>query len=262
MSTVVSSAEELKNLHCASAKKQRADSNNTSHISTIRVFREIETVDRDRYIDRLVVQAIAENGEAVPNELIQFDVLDSENTGTFFIFVDEGKEYPVTTTFDFTSAEGFIVLNDQLRTGSQPGTVTVRVTAPYSGSDAQATFTRHLSAQTPAFIEALSGGNEFFPADSYVLVDVTTQLLDTISQPIPFGNIRFSIHDPFETGTIMIFLEHQILYTSIGVKSDGTVAAQLPVLVGNKNIGRDFYIRADREGQAPSYPFKYTTLPA
>jgi hypothetical protein len=253
MSIIAGSEKELQELL---KKKSLHQPNNT--VSKIVAFRETETVDRDRYVDRLLVQALDENGIGVPNQLIQFVLEDLQDTGTFFIFTDDGKEYPVKETIGFTDPGGFTLAIDQIKTGKTSGTVSIKVTAPSSGGEATAIFTRHLSPQTPAEILPILGGDESFPPGSYALVDLRVKLLDTQHQPVPHGVIRFSIYDPFETGTVLVFGGYVALYTDSPVSSEGIAAVQLPVAIGSNNPGGKFYIRADRRGKTPFHLFTYT----
>lgn len=255
MSTIAGSEKELQELL---KKKSSQQPNNT--VSKIIAFRATETVDRDRYIERLIVQALDDDGIGVPNQLIQFILSDPQDTGTFFIFIDDGKEYPVKETIGFTDSNGFTLATDQIKTGKTSGTVSIKVTAPSSGGDATANFTRHLSPQTPAEILPVSGGDGSFPPGSFVLVDLEAKLLDTQHQPVPYGVIRFSIYDPFETGTVLVFNGHIALYTESPVSSEGIATVRLPVSVGSNNLGEKFYIRADRQGKAPFHPFPYTII--
>ena len=86
MSTIAGSEKELQELL---KKKSSQQPNNT--VSKIVAFRETETVDRDRYINRLIVQALDEDGNGVPDQLIQFILEDPQGTGTCFIFFMTAK---------------------------------------------------------------------------------------------------------------------------------------------------------------------------
>ena len=255
MSTIVGSEKELQELL---KNKSPQQANNT--VSKIVAFRETETVDRDRYIERLVVQAIDKDGIGVPDQFLHFVLDDPQETGTFFIFINDGKEYPVKETGGLTGQNGFMLTTDQIKTGKKPGTASIKVTAPSSGDDATAIFTRHLSPQTPAEILPALGGDESFPPGSYVLVELRAKLLDTQHQPVPYGAIRFSIYDPFETGTHLVYDGYVALYTDSPVSSEGIAAVRLPVAVGSNNPGEKFYIRADRQGKTPFHPFTYTII--
>lgn len=211
-------------------------------------------------MNRLIVLATDSNGEGVANELLQFEIIDPEGTGAVFLIGDDDREIPVTTTHSVTGGNGFAVLEDKLMAGSRPGKVTICITAPFSEGNANATITRVISAQTPAKIEKIFGGDESFPIESYVLVNVKVRILDTANQPIPYGAVRLSIYDPFETGTILAYPKSQIIFYDLDVSTDGYAEKEVPVRVGSKNPGQEFFIRMDRKGQKPEYLFSYTAM--
>nr|WP_314524744.1 hypothetical protein [uncultured Pseudomonas sp.] len=259
MSTIVSSLEVLNQLDRSrhqELQKQR-DNGPTYKITA---FRDTETIDKDRFADQLLIKATGENGEPVDNELIVLSIEDPEKTDTRFIFRDGDKEYPVTETFGRTAVDGFWIPEDPLKAGNTTGLVKILGSAPYSEHDPRAYFYRTVSMQTPTKVEAVMGGDESFPAGSYVSVELSAKLLDELNAPISHGHIRFSVYDPNNTGTIDTNNGWEVLYRNATLDSTGTGSVGMNLVIGRENIGATFYVKVNRSGTEPSYLFSYTTL--
>lgn len=212
------------------------------------------TVDRDKLVTPIIIDARDEYGVPAVGEVIIFRIVDPEETGAYFLMQDFPN--PIYQSIGVTMSNGICMPQDLVYAGHKPGVFTIQAVARgIDGNDVTADFKITISEQIPTVIIPMLGGNQDFPAGSLESARVDVKVLDQDGKPVLFGGVYFTIFDPNNTGTYLTSASS----VWVGILN-GIASITWPMQVGenNHNYPVDFYLRASR--LSAEYDFKYRII--